>query len=74
MRGTPGQGPGKGRGDALGCHMGCGTGSLTTWPAHAFPRADTVGVDADPLLREAGFSGAATVRQCDDDSVLVAVR
>lgn len=30
--------------------LGCGTGSLTTRLAHAFPRADTVGVDADPLL------------------------
>ncbi|MFD8963243.1 methyltransferase domain-containing protein, partial [Streptomyces anulatus] len=31
--------------------LGCGTGSLTTRLARAFPRADTVGVDADPLLR-----------------------
>ncbi|MGW6285671.1 class I SAM-dependent methyltransferase [Streptomyces sp. NPDC055107] len=30
--------------------LGCGTGSLTTRLADAFPRADTVGVDADPLL------------------------
>ncbi|MFJ9111289.1 class I SAM-dependent methyltransferase [Streptomyces sp. NPDC102283] len=30
--------------------LGCGTGSLTTRLAGAFPRADTVGVDADPLL------------------------
>ncbi|WP_404950788.1 class I SAM-dependent methyltransferase [Streptomyces sp. ARC12] len=30
--------------------LGCGTGSLTTRLARAFPRADTIGVDADPLL------------------------
>ncbi|MFI6850285.1 class I SAM-dependent methyltransferase [Kitasatospora sp. NBC_00085] len=30
--------------------LGCGTGSLTARLAHAFPHADVVGVDADPLL------------------------
>ncbi|WP_327673621.1 class I SAM-dependent methyltransferase [Kitasatospora sp. NBC_00458] len=30
--------------------LGCGTGSLTTRLARAFPRAEVVGVDADPLL------------------------
>ncbi|MDQ0700571.1 MULTISPECIES: hypothetical protein [Streptomyces] len=36
---------------------------------HGLTTADQIG-----LLRKAGFSGAATVWQCGDDSVLVAVR